>query len=105
MTGRQMMESISAAIPFTARARGAEGVLFRELEGESVILSLDAETYYGLDEVGTRMWVVLADSPTVQAAFEKLCMEYDVDPEQLRHDIEELLGELVARKLIEIHAP
>ena len=100
-----MMESTGADIPFTARARVADGVPFRELEGESVILSLDAETYFGLDEVGTRMWGLLAESPTIQAAFEKLCLEYEVDPDQLRRDLGELLGELVGRKLLEIHAP
>ena len=70
-----------------------------------MILSLDAETYFGLDEVGTRMWVVLADAPTIQGAFETLCQEYEVDQEQLRHDLEELLDELVTRKLVVIHAP
>jgi hypothetical protein len=100
-----MMESKGAAIHFQARARAAEGVLFRELDGEAVILSLDAETYFGLDEVGTRVWGVLGQSPTIQAAFETLCLEYDVDKDQLRRDLEKFLGELVVRKLIEIHAP
>jgi hypothetical protein len=98
-----MIESKRAAIHFQARARVAEGVLFRELDGEAVILSLDAETYFGLDEVGTRIWSVLGESPTIQAAFETLCLEYDVDKDQLRRDLEEFLGELVACKLMEIH--
>jgi hypothetical protein len=102
---QERMDSTGATIPFSSRARVAEGVLFRELEGESVILSLDSETYYGLDEVGTRIWSVLAESPTIQAAFERLCQEYEVESDRLRHDLEELLGELVGRKLIEIHAP
>ena len=97
-----MMESTGAAILFQARARAADGVLFRELIGESVIFSADAETYFGLDEVGTRIWGALGESPTIQAAFEKLCLEYDVDHDQLRRDLEKFLGELVARKLIEL---
>jgi hypothetical protein len=99
------MEERSKSISFDARTRVSEGVLFRELEGESVILSLDSETYYGLDEVGTRFWTVLAAAPSIQAAFETLCGEYEVAPEELRRDLEELLGELVGRKLIEIHGP
>ena len=99
-----MMESKGAAIPFAARVRIAEGVFFRELVGEAVILSSSAETYFGLDEVGMRIWGALGESPTIQAAFETLCLEYDVDQDQLRRDLEKFLGELVARKLIEIHA-
>ena len=102
---QQTMTSSTPAIPFDARVRVPEGVLFRELEGESVILSLDSETYYGLDAVGTRFWTVLAAAPSIQAAFETLCGEYEVAPEELRSDLEELLGELVGRKLIEIHGP
>ena len=98
------MNDTATTISFGARARVAEGVLFRELEGESVILSLEGETYYGLDAVGTRMWAVLCESATVQRAYEKLCSEYDVDPAQLRRDLEELLGELVARRLLTLHA-
>jgi predicted component of type VI protein secretion system len=99
------MTSPTSSIAFDARTRVPEGVLFRELEAESVILSLDSETYFGLDEVGTRFWTVLTAAPSIQAAFETLCGEYDVAPEQLRRDLEELLGELVARKLLEIHGP
>lgn len=68
-------------------------------------MSLDAETYFGLDAVGTRFWTALGAAPSIQAAFETLCAEYDVAPEQLRRDLEELLGELVARKLLEIDGP
>jgi len=93
------------AIPFTARAKVPDGVLFRELGGESVILSLDSETYFGLDEVGTRTWELLSAQPTIEAAFETLCAEFDVGPEQLRRDLEELLDQLVTHKLIEIEPP
>ena len=84
------------------RARAAEGVLFRELEGEAVILSISGESYFGLDEVGTRMWQVLGEAPTIQVAYETLLAEYDVAEDQLRHDLRELLDDLVARELIEI---
>jgi len=93
-----------STIPFSARARVPDGILFRELDGESVILSLDAETYFGLDEVGTRTWQLLRAGPTIQAAYDTLCAEYDVDAGQLRRDLEELLDQLVGNKLIEIDA-
>jgi hypothetical protein len=92
-------------IPFAARARVPDGVLFRELDGESVILSLEAETYFGLDEVGTRTWELLGAEPTIQAVYEALCAEYDVDSAELRRDLEALLDQLVEHKLIEVDVP
>jgi hypothetical protein len=96
------MAERAGAISFAARAKAAEGVLFRELAGEAVLLSLGSETYFGLDEVGTRMWNVLNASPSIQAAFDLLLEEYDVDEPQLRHDLEAFLAELLERKLVEI---
>ena len=73
----------------------------RELEGESVLLNLDSEIYFGLDEVGTRMWALLTTAPSVQAAYDALRTEFDVAPETLRSDLETLIGHLLEKGLLE----
>ena len=77
-----------------------ESVLFRKLEGEAVLLNLDSEMYYGLDEVGTRMWVALESSDSIDAACAQLLTEFDVDSDQLQADVIELVMELLEQKLI-----
>jgi hypothetical protein len=67
-----------------------------------VILSLKAESYLGLDAVGTRMWTVLTSQPSIQAAYELLLSEYDVAPEALRGDLERLLGEMLEHSLVQL---
>lgn len=84
----------------TKRVVQPESVLARELEGESVLLNLDNESYYGLDDVGTRMWQVLVAEGSVVAACEMLQAEYDVEPERLREDMLELIGQLRANGLL-----
>ena len=79
-----------------------EGVLVRELQGESVLLNLDSESYFGLDEVGTRMWNALATTPTTDAACEALLAEYDVAPERLRLDLDGFIAELVTAGLVRV---
>lgn len=81
-----------------------EHALFRELGGEAVLLNLKTEQYFGLDEVGTRMWVLLSQSPTVQVVFETLLEEYDVEAPQLTQDLEELLERLIKGGLLELQA-
>jgi hypothetical protein len=78
-------------------------VVTRPLDGELVLLNLDTETYYGLDEVGTRMWELLSSSPTIESAFEQLVSEYEVDAATLRVDLEALLGQLVDGGLVELN--
>jgi hypothetical protein len=74
----------------------------RELDGESVLLNLQSERYFGLDEVGTRMWVALSTSESIQTAYEDLLSEYDVDAEQLHQDLESLIEKLVEHGLVEV---
>ncbi|MFB2896974.1 PqqD family protein [Aerosakkonemataceae cyanobacterium BLCC-F50] len=89
-------------ITFEMRVSVPEDVLIRELDGESVILNLKSERYFGLDEVGTRMWEVLSTSETIAAAYQTLLSEYDVVPEQLETDLSNLLQQLVEHGLINV---
>jgi len=93
---------VSSAIDFSSRVAVPDTVLFREFDGESVILNLDTESYLGLDAVGTRMWNVLTNQPSIQAAYDILLAEYDVTPETLRGDLERLLGQMLEHGLISL---
>ncbi len=78
-------------------------VIMREFAGESALLNLDTEVYYGLDEVGTRMWALLTSASSIQNAYEILCDEYDVDAEILKADLIRLVEELIAHGLVTLH--
>jgi len=88
---------------FEQRVSVPSNVMFRELEGESVILDLDSESYFGLDPVGTRMWQLVTEADSIQGAYETLVGEYEVAPDTLRRDLLELLDTLQERGLIELH--
>ena len=78
-------------------------VLFRNLlDGESVILNLKTGTYFGLDEVRTRMWAALTNSESVQEAFASLLAEYAVDAERLQRNLDEFVNRLAGRGLLEM---
>jgi hypothetical protein len=77
-------------------------VLIRELDGEAVLLNLKSEAYFGLDEVGTRMWQVLTTSESIEAAYETLLAEYEVEPARLHQDLTGLIDRLVEHGLLEV---
>jgi hypothetical protein len=89
------------AVSFTDRVRVAPDVLFRLLGEEGVLVNLDTGRYLGLNPVGTRMWNVLCSATSIQAAFDVLLQEYEVEPAQLRADLEEFIDQLLGQKLIE----
>jgi hypothetical protein len=80
-----------------------EDVLFRDLGGEAVLLSLKTGKYYGLDGVGTRMWSLLAQHGQVEPAYRALLAEYDVAEERLRQDLLNLINDLAAQQLLQVH--
>jgi hypothetical protein len=90
-------------IAFERRVVVPAHVVVQEVEGESVLLNLDSERYFGLDEVGTRMWEVLTATASVQAAYDALLAEYDVAPDVLQQDMTELIEQLVEHGLVELN--
>jgi hypothetical protein len=79
-----------------------EDVLVRQLEGESVLLNLASESYFGLDEVGTRMWTVLTTAVSVEAAVNILVAEYAIERDQLRADLQRFITKLSDAGLVAI---
>jgi hypothetical protein len=79
-------------------------VLSQEVNGETVLLDLDGESYFGLNEVGTRIWQLLNERLNVGLVLDALDDEYDVGREQLESDVEELLESLLGSGLIKLSA-
>lgn len=81
-----------------------EDVLVRELGGESVLLHLGSEIYFGLDDVGTRFWLALTAGPDFAAARERLLGEYHVEPHVLEEDLQAFARMLCREGLLEAQA-
>ena len=71
----------------------------------TVILGMQDSVYYGLDEVGTRIWSLLQQPCTVRAVRDVLLEEYEVEPDVCMTQLVALLYELAGRGLIDVTAP
>ncbi|MGD1069861.1 MAG: PqqD family protein [Bryobacteraceae bacterium] len=85
---------------FNGSVEIGEDVLFQQLQGEVVLLNMASQRYYGLNEVGARMWELLLESGNVDAVTDRLREAYDTDPLTLRSDLERLIGELLGAGLL-----
>ena len=83
------------------RFKVSEEVLSQEVNGETVLLDLEGESYFGLNEVGTRIWQLLKADQSVGDMLDTLTSEYDVSREQLEDDVHGLLGKLMDAELLE----
>jgi len=78
----------------------AEDQVSSDLGGETAILDLKAGMYYGLDDVGARVWDLIQEPRDVGEVRDTLLEEYDVAPERCERDLLALLQRLADEGLI-----
>jgi hypothetical protein len=78
----------------------SKDILAQELDGETVLLDLASDSFFGLDAVSTRVWQLLQDGAEPGEIVDSLLEEYEVGREVLERDISELLGQLEQSGLI-----
>jgi hypothetical protein len=71
-----------------------------QVGGEAVILHLDGGVYYGLNEVGARVWQLVQEELTVAEIVDAIVAEYEVDRAQCFGDVQQLVAGLAEHKLV-----
>jgi hypothetical protein len=77
-------------------------VLSQEIHGETVLMDLASEQYFGLDVVGTRVWQLLQEGKSREQLLAVMLEEFEVGREQLESDIASLLEKLISAGLISV---
>ncbi len=85
-----------------SRVRPAPDTLFRNLEGEAVLLSLSACEYFGLDEVGTRIWELLPQHESLAGVLTSVLTEFEVGAGQAEEDLLSLVAALRDKGLVQV---
>lgn len=96
----KMATSVNSTLP--ARVSIPTEVIFQILHEECVLLNMATETYYGLDEVGARMWQLLAEHGEIATVLTHLRAYYDADEATLRRDLAALIEKLCAEGLLSV---
>lgn len=78
-----------------------DGAIFRELDGEAVILNLDTGTYFGLNAVGTAIWQLVERHGRASDVADALAARYEVSRARARDDVILLMTQLVEKGLAE----
>lgn len=89
-------------ISLQQKVRISSEVLAQEVDKETVLLDMKSESYFGLDEVGTRIWQLLKETGNLQTVFDTMLEEYDADEKQLKKDLLDHVTQLVDAGLISL---
>ena len=79
-----------------------EDVLWRKVGDEILISDANSETIFGLDGAGARMWQLIAENGSTDAAVAVLAAEFDAATEAIEADLNALIEDLRKRGLVEI---
>jgi len=83
----------------TDRIEVRPDVVFRALGTEAIVLNLESGVYFGLNDVGARIWTLLQDRD-LAAVIEVLVEEYDASVTDIEADVLTLVDELVHKGLV-----
>ena len=79
-----------------------EGLAIADLDEEAVVLDVNSGIYYGLNEVGARVMVLLKEPTSLSDIVNAMLQEYEVEGEQLKRDLMAFLQEMKDQQLIRI---
>ena len=94
--------AMSKPVSVRSTVVAAEEQVSSELGGEVAILGLKTGMYYGLEEIGARIWSLLQEPRTVHDLRDTLVSEYDVEPSLAERDLLAVLGQMASEGLIEV---
>ena len=75
-------------------------VVSRVVDDETVLLNLEGGLYFGVDQVGHRIWELTGEGKTLQEIVDAIVAEYDVSREQAEGDVLAFAEPLVERGLL-----
>lgn len=90
-----------ALTPTTSIARNPD-LISTDMDGDTVMMSIERGEYFGIGGVGSRVWEILAEPKTLAAIIETICAEYEVDPTTCQTDMHKFVGELLKGGLVSV---
>jgi len=84
------------------RLSRVQNLLSTELDQETVLMSIDAGAYYGLEGPARSIWEILETPLTFSALVDRLVEKYQVSPETCAADLERFLSEMEREGLLRV---
>lgn len=77
-----------------------EGLAWRAVDREVVVLDLQTSTYFSLNNSGSVLWQLLAEGTTPDRLSQELAQSCGLDPVQAGDDVHRFLAKLDSHRLL-----
>ncbi len=75
-------------------------IIFSDMDGETVMMSIDNGEYYGINPIGSRIWNALETPHTPSEIIDMLLPHFDVTRDQCARDVIPFLERMVEKGII-----
>ena len=77
-------------------------IVFNEMDGETIMMSIENGEYYGINSIGSRIWKLLETPQVASEICDTLLPDYDVTREQCAKDVLLFLNKMAEKGVIKI---
>lgn len=97
-----MTGTIADELSDSTKVVATDDQLATSVDGETVILQLESGTYYGFNDVASRIWELIQEPRTVADVRDEILAEYDVSPDRCARDVASTLTDMADAGLVEL---
>ena len=72
----------------------APDVVYQEISGETVLLNLKTELYFGLNSMGTRVWECIQANSSTESIIKTLAEEFEESEDLIKSDVVNLIQKM-----------
>ena len=73
-----------------------------DLDGETVLLSIETGKYYNMDPIGSRIWELIEEPLSVSKLCDILLNEFEVERKQCEQEVVAFLNKLAGDRLVQV---
>ena len=71
-----------------------------DMDGDTVMMSVERGSYFGMGSVGSHAWTLLAQPTTLAEMTRAICASFDVDESVCHTDLQKFMQELLKNGLV-----
>lgn len=86
----------------TTQIKRSETILYSELLDEVAMMDIEHGQYYGVDDAGARIWLLLEQPMRIEAICQQLIREYNISLQACREEVLHFVAELQEHGIFEV---
>ena len=83
------------------KVKRSDAAIWRVIDGDAVLLIPEEAALHALTGCGSRVWELIEGETTVSNIVDRICAEYEVEPETARYEVTDFIHKLIAMNLVE----